>query len=197
MRSSNRRATLAAVVLAAGLVAACGPAAPASLPVTPRPTPLITPDPHLSEPVSIDEVYKLLDQAGLRITANTATLGTDGITIKRINATYADWPLVLTQYSSSAALLADAKFDTSKPPRLGESPYNMAGLNILAEFGPHSTNDRTPAPPSADKREAAIALAEAMDPLLGPLSQRSTEPLPLPTPLTTPAPPTPTALPSS
>jgi hypothetical protein len=142
----------------------------------------------LSEPASVDDVLRKLAVAGLRITTNTASVGTDGVTVKRINATYADWPLVLTQYTSSAALQIDARFDLGKPPRQGESPYMIAGLNILAEFGPHSTNDRTPAPPEAAKADAALKLALAMHPLLGPLRQRSTAPIPLPTPVATPVP---------
>jgi hypothetical protein len=189
MRRSNLWATLAAAMLVAGLVASCGPAAPASLPATPKPTPVITPDPHLSEPASIDKVYQLLARAGLRITANTATVGTDGITIKRINATYAEWPLVMTEFSSSGALQAAAKFDLGRPPRQGESPYIIGGLNLLFEFGPHSTNDRTPAPPSPSHRAAAAELVEALHPLLHPLAQRSTEPVTLPTPVPTPVPP--------
>jgi hypothetical protein len=189
MRRSNLWATLAAAMLVVGLVASCGPAAPASQPVTPRPTPVITPDPHLAEPASIDKVYQLLARAGLRITANTATVGTDGITVKRINATYAEWPLVMTEYSSSSALQKAARFDQARPPRQGESPYIIGGLNLLFEFGPHSTNDRTPAPPSPSHRAAAMELVEALHPLLHPLAQRSTEPVPLPTPVPTPVPP--------
>ncbi len=186
MRRSNRRATLAAVVLAAGLAAACGPSAPPSVPVTPRPTPVITPDPHLTEPASVDKVYQTLAREGLRITANTATLGTDGVTVKRINATYAEWPLVLTEFKSAAALQVAARFDTGQPPRQGESPYMIAGLNILVEFGPHLSNSGAPEPPSPAHAAAAAQLVDALHPLLHPLSQRSTEPLVLPTPVAAP-----------
>lgn len=147
----------------------------------------------MTEPASVDEVLKKLVVAKLRITANTASVGTDGITVKRINATYGDWPLVLTQYTTSAALQVAARFDLGKPPRQGESPYMIAGLNILLEFGPHSTNEKAPPVPDADKREAAIALVNVLHPLIGPLRQRSTEALPLPTPAATPVP---TAAPS-
>jgi hypothetical protein len=196
MRRSNLWANLAAAMLVAGLAASCGPAAPASQAPTPIPTPVITPDPHLADPASIDKVYQLLARAGLRITANTATVGTDGITVKRINATYAEWPLVMTEYSSSSALQKDARFDQNRPPRQGESPYTIGGLNLLFEFGPHSTNDRTPAPPSPAHKAAAMKLVEALHPLLHPLAQRSTEPLPLPTPVPTPVPPTAAPAPS-
>jgi hypothetical protein len=65
----------------------------------------------------------------------------------------------------------------------------IAGLNLLFEYGPHSTNDRTPSPPSPAHRAAATKLVEALHPLLHPLAQRSTEPLALPTPVPTPVPP--------
>jgi len=142
----------------------------------------------MTEPASVDEVLKKLAVAKLRITANTASVGTDGVTVKKINATYGDWPMILTQFTTSAALQVAARFDLGKPPRQGESPYMFAGLNILVEFGPHSANDKVPAAPSADKREAAIALVNALHPLIGPLRQRSTEAVPLPTPAATPAP---------
>jgi hypothetical protein len=142
----------------------------------------------MSEPASVDEVLKKLAVAKLRITANTASVGTDGVTVKRINATYGDWPMVLTQFTTSAALEVAARFDLGQPPRQGDSPYMIAGLNILVEFGPHSTNDKAPTAPDAAKREAAIALVNALHPLIGPLRQRSTEALPLPTPAATPAP---------
>jgi hypothetical protein len=142
----------------------------------------------MSEPASVDEVLRKLATAGLRITANTASVGTDGITVKRINATYADWPLLLTQFTTSGDLQVAARFDLGRPPIQGESPYMIAGLNILAEFGPNSSNNKAPAPPEAAKREAAIRLVNALHPLIGPLRQRSTEAVPLPTPVATPTP---------
>lgn len=188
MRRSNRGSTVAAFALVAGLVAACGPGGSGAASPSPQPTPLITPNPHLAEPASVDDVYQELAKAGLRITANTATIGTDGITVKRINATYANWPLVLTEFKSTNALQIAARFDSGQPPRQGESPYMIAGMNILLEFGPHSTNDKTPAPPETDKVDAALDLVRALHPLVGPLEQRSTQPLPLPTQMPTPAP---------
>ncbi|HEV8490241.1 MAG TPA: hypothetical protein VGQ58_10690 [Candidatus Limnocylindrales bacterium] len=196
MRRSNRGSIVAAFALVVGLASACGPGGSGSVSPSPQPTPLITPDPHLQDPASVDDVYQELAKAGLRITANTATIGTDGVTVKRINATYANWPLVLTEFKSTSARRVAARFDSGKPPRQGESPYMIAGMNILLEFGPHSTNDKTPAPPESAKVDAALDLVRALDPLLGPLEQRSTQPLPLPTPVLTPAPPTAAPAPS-
>ena len=194
MRKSNRGIVLTGLVLAAAMTAACGATPGASGALVPTPTPLVTPDPHLADPASVDVVIRTLNQWGMRITPNTASAGAGGEPVKRVNATYSDWPLVITQFSSAAALRETTGFDPAKPPRLEESPYIIVGLNILVEFGPHSDNDRTPAPPSPAKREAAITLIGALHPLLGPLAQRSTEALPLPgvptrpTPEPTPAP---------
>jgi hypothetical protein len=180
MRNPNRGRIVAALMLSAALVVGCGTTAVPSLAPTVPPTPLIIPDPHLTEPASVDDVIRALTGSGLRITPNMASTGPGGEPVKRVNTTYSDWPLVLTQFSSSAALREVGEFDASEPPVRGESPYIIVGLNIMIEFGPHSTNDRTPAPPSEQKRAAAVALVAALHPLLGPLAQRSTDPVELP-----------------
>jgi hypothetical protein len=180
MRKSNRGRVVARLVLSAVLAAGCGGTAVPSVAPSSPPTPLITADPHLTEPASIDTVIRALTGAGLRITPNMASTGPGGEPVKRINATYSDWPLVLTQFTSAAALRDVGAFDASKPPIRGESPYIIVGLNVMIEFGPHSTNDRTPAPPTEQKRAAAIALVAALHPLIGPLAQRSTDPVELP-----------------
>jgi hypothetical protein len=180
MRTSNRGIPFAraAVALALVVASACGGAT-----ATPEPAgssgPVITPDPHLSEPVSIDALYRMLGSAGIRITPNTASKGPHGEPVKRIVGTYRDWPIVLSQYSSHAKLTAEANFDVKVPPGRGEAPYIIGGLNILIEFGPRITNDASPAPPPDDKQKAMMALVNFLDPLVGPLSQRSVVPLPI------------------
>jgi hypothetical protein len=181
-RSNHRRVRIGlATAVAAALVAACGATAAPSPSATARPTPVITPDPHLDAPASVDDVFRLLQQAGIRITPNTASAGPGGEPVKSINATYADWPLVLTQFSTAEALVAAASFDPSTPPAVGDPPYVLIGMNIQVEYGPHTTNQRTPAPPSDLQQAAAAALVAALDPLIGPLTQRSVLPVPLPT----------------
>jgi hypothetical protein len=171
---------MVAAVIATLVVGACGAsAAPSSAP-TARPTPLVTPDPHLAAPASVDDLFRLLGGADIRITPNTATGFPGGDPVKRINATYANWPLVLTEYTSVDTLTNLSRFDPKKPPRRGESPYILAGMNILIEYGPQVTNDLEPAPPDPNRRAAFLALVAALDPLIGPLRQRSVEPVPLP-----------------
>jgi hypothetical protein len=180
MRTSNRGARVSTTAAALALVvalAACGGSTG-----TPPPSsagPIVTPDPHLAEPVSVDALYRMLGAAGIHITPNTASTGPNGEPVKRIVGTYRDWPLVLTQYTTHQALKTQAKFDAKVPPGRGEAPYIVEGLNILIEFGPRITNDRSPAPPPDDKRDAMIALVGVLNPLLGPLGQRTVVPLPI------------------
>ncbi|HEY7522048.1 MAG TPA: hypothetical protein VH720_00125 [Candidatus Limnocylindrales bacterium] len=174
------RAVVALVIALAPLAVVACSGAPAATP-TPTPAPAVatpTPDPHLADPASVDDVYRRLSAAGLRITANTATAGAEPV--MRVSATYRDWPLILTQYTSSAALLAAARFDPASPPRRGQAPYRIVGLNILVEYGPSVTNTRTPPIADEQRRTAAIALIEVLDDLLGPLQQSAVDPLPLP-----------------
>lgn len=159
-------------------LAACGGGAASPSP-TPEPTPVVTPDPHLTDPVDVDELYIKLQVADLDITANTASAGPGGEPIKRINATYAGWPLIVSAYSSAEALLATANFDPGQPPVRGQAPYALAGLNILVEYGPRTANEAVTEPDAAH-RAAALALVDVLDPLLGPLAQQSLEPLRIP-----------------
>jgi hypothetical protein len=182
MRRSNRRIPRITTAVALALATfASGCAAPAS---TPPPSqvaaPVVTPDPHLAEPASVDQLYTLVATAGIKITPNTASTGAHGEPIKRIVGTYSDWPIVLSQYSSGKVLKTEARFDPAVPPGQGEAPYIVVGLNILIEFGPRIVNTRNPEKPPTDKQKAMMALVAVLDPLLGPLSQRSVVPLKLP-----------------
>jgi hypothetical protein len=187
MRTSNQKlsvASRAVLAVIAGVVvlttlAGCGSAV-ATPPPTLQPTPSATPDPRLTEPASVDVVYRKLGAAGLRITPNTAGRGQGGEPLKRINATYRDWPLIISEFSSSVALLEYTKFDASQGPRRGDAPYRIVGLNILVEYGPQVTNGAAPVAADAPRKEAAISLVTLLYVLLGPLQQSSVEPLPLP-----------------
>lgn len=178
-RPTPVRLLLASMVVA-GVFLACSTPPPASPPPSPTVAPTASPDPHLSEPASVDELFRKMSGAGLRITANTATSGRDAEPVKQVNATYSDWPLIITQFSSRAALVETTRFDPAKPPRRGQAPYRLVGLNILVEYGPRVTNSELPPAPDPARRVAAIALVEVLDLLLGPLQQSAVEPVPLP-----------------
>ncbi len=198
MRSSNRsvsrHAGLAVLAIAVSIVTlACGSSASPSPPPTGAPpTPVITPDPHLSAPASVDAVFSALGSSGLQITANTASKGPGGEPEKLINATYAGWPLILSQFSTADALRKVTKFDPRVAPTHGDAPYAIVGLNILVEFGPKTSTLKTPVLPDAHRQAAALVLVAALDRLLGPLAERSVMPLALPgasvAPATSPTP---------
>lgn len=168
------------IALMAATVAACSAGATATPVPTPVPTPVVTPDPHLVEPAAADEVYRKLTAAGLRITPNSASSAPGHEPLKRINATFEGWPLILSEFSSAGALAKAAGVDRGAEPGRDEPPFAISGLNILVEFGPRAVSRPKPDLPDDRRRAAALALAQALDPLLGPLSVRAVESLPLP-----------------
>lgn len=160
---------------AAMLLTACASPAPPSASPTARPTPVITPDPHLVEPATADDVFRAIRSGDLRLTVNNATAGdAKSALVKRINADIANWPLVISQYRSSTDLRKAAKWDAKKPPVGGNPPYAFVGLNILIEFGPVTGK---PAAPDQARREQAQKLVALIDPLLWPMEQRSLVPV--------------------
>jgi hypothetical protein len=188
MRHSNhairagRPGALVLTGLLAVSVAACGPAVAPSVEPTARPTPVITPDPHLTEPVTADEIFVAIGPIDLPFVANNASPGREGDPmVKRINADLGNWPLIITEFRSSAALRAATGWDASRPPVQGDPPFAFVGLNILVEFGP-STGVRLDAPDPARQEQAKLLVA-ILDPLLWPLEQRSVVPVPTRTPV--------------
>lgn len=181
----SRSASLIVVGL---FVVACGSAPPTVAPVTPKPTPVITPNPHLTAPASADAVFTAIARAGLPISGNNATAGRDPV--KSISATFGGWPMRLSEYRSAASLAKAKPWTAGDRPGKRESPVAMIGLNILIEWGP-STGARPPAL-SAAQVEAMNEFLKVIDPYIGPLVVRTTTKLTVP--VATPAPtPTPSA----
>jgi len=154
---------------------------PSSAPaVTARPTPLITPDPHLTEPATADAVFTAIGSGELPLVANNATVGGPASpVVKRINADIGNWPLIISQYRSSDILRSTIKWKAAGKPAQGNAPYTFVGLNIVIEFGPTTGKLATPDATRQDQAERLIAL---VDPLLWPLEQRSVAPLTTKTP---------------
>ncbi len=183
------------LVVVTAIAVACGSAAPTPPPPTTAPTPTATPDPHLSEPASVDRVYTELRKAGLSIAANNGDSGTEPVA--RLNLTYDGWPLILEQYSSTEALRTKSGFVADRLPEFGDAAYTFAGMNILAMYGPQVQNT-APALPEARFIAAAGKLVAALYPLIGPLQQRSVAPVDLPGAFASPSPsPTPTPKPTT
>ena len=181
MRIAARRGTarlVATIVVTLAVAAACGGTPPsASPPATPAPTPLITPDPHLPDPATADQVFLALGAAGIKMTANNAASGpADGPLVKRINATFLGWPLTVTQYRTTAALQELTAWAPDELPGQGEPSVAIAGLNILVEWG--ATTGAQPQDPAGPQIQGLIDLAAAMDVLLSPLQARSVVPVP-------------------
>jgi len=184
-----RAASTVALVVTSLLLAACGSAPAGSGVPSTAPTPLVTPDPHLKEPVTADQIYSALGAARLGIVANNANAGGGNPDIvKQINADIGSWPLRIIEYQSSAALAKALKWAPGDAPGGDESPYAFAGMNVLIQFGPISA--RAPSAPEALRQQAAAAIVAALDPLLWPLLQRSVVPIPsrTPVPVATPVP---------
>ena len=156
------------MVITVSVLSACGGGPPSAAPSAARATPVITPDPHLAEPATADAVFIALAKAGLKMTANNADAGgPDSGLVKRINATYLGWPLLVSQYQTSAALSkATDWFDGDKPSQ-GQAPVSIVGLNILVEWGPTTGAE----PPTLDptRMDGLRDMASTLDALLSPL----------------------------
>jgi hypothetical protein len=140
------------------------------------PTPAPTPVAHLSEPAKADNVYLALLAAGLKIAPNNASTGGPGREpVKRINATYAGWPLAISQFTSTKSLRDSTKWKGTTPGK-GEASIAFMGLNILVQWGP--TTGSTPKKPDERQLAAAEALHEALDLLVSPLAARTIVPIP-------------------
>ncbi len=162
----------ATLIVALAVAAACADAPPSAPPPTAAPTPVITPDPHLADPATADQVFLALGAAGLRLTANNAASGPpDGPLVKRINATFLGWPLTVSQYRTTAALQELTAWAPDERPGQGEPSVAIAGLNILVEWG--ATTGAQPKDPAGPQIQGLIDLATAMDVLLSPLRARS------------------------
>jgi hypothetical protein len=183
LRISNLRAPLSAaivVILLTVILAGCGESATPIPEPTPTPAPSVKADVHLDDPATASDVFEGLQVAGLAIAPNNASGGSDREPREEINATYAGWPLTISSFSTVDALRELSGFRADAAPGLGAPPYRIVGLNVLVSFGP-ATEDRTPVAPESRYALAAQALADALDTLIGPLEQSSTEPLRLPT----------------
>jgi hypothetical protein len=166
----------AALIAAAVLVAACGGAQPSAAP-TAAPTPVVTPNPHLPSPATAQQVFSGLGKAGVRITANTASLGAEGSdVVTKIYATYLGWPLDVTQYSSTTALSKVTEWPADEPPGKGEPAVALAGMNILITWGP-TVSGAKPGKPDGRQSDGLRELVSALDPLLSPLRARAIVPV--------------------
>ncbi len=136
---------------------------------------------HLSEPAAADAVFRALNKAGFTVVASTAGSGGTGHEpVRRITATFEDWPLVVSEYSSTKALAKAKPWKSGMKPGPGEPPIAFIGLNILIEWGP--TNGGRPKKPGDRALVSAVSLVKVIDPLLSPLKARTIVPVSMPKP---------------
>ena len=129
-------------------------------------------------PATAQDVFNGLGRAGLRITPNTATAGSDGgAVVTRINATYLGWPLDVTQYRTAADLAKAADWEAGEAPGRGEPPVALAGYNILVTLGAVRGRRQAAEARRAARPPALDALVAALDGLLSPLRTRTVVPV--------------------
>ena len=151
MRVSNHvvRAGVALVTVALTL-GACSNAPPSIAPATARATPAVT----------ADQVFTAIRVGDLPLSVINATSGDpNSPVVKRINADIGNWPLVISEFRSSAALREATGWDAAAPPQQGDPPYSFVGMNVLT--------------PDIRRQDQARILAGLIDPLLWPMEQRS------------------------
>lgn len=196
-RRSASAAAFPRLALLALVVAACAGAPPSPSP-SPIPTPVVTPNPHLGDSATAQEVFNGLGRAGLVITPNTATSGSkDGAVVTRIFATYLGWPLDVTEYRTSDALDKVATWTPGEGPGRGEPPVTVAGANILVTWGPTASGAK-PTMPDDRQTEGLADLVGALERLLAPLRARTNSAVAITPPVAVaPSPPTTTPAPKA
>jgi hypothetical protein len=172
-RSVGRSAPVISVVglLLVLIAGGCGPTAAAPSSPTPLPTPVITPDPHLTGPITADQVFGIIKASQLIVYSTNATEGPAPV-VKRINADLDGWQLRITSYSTTASLQRSRTWKPGSAPGRGEPPYTFAALNVLIEYGP-TRNGVAPAPPDDAHQAIAATLVAILDPLVWPIDQHS------------------------
>ena len=119
------------------------------------------PNPHLPTHATVKQVFAGLGKAGLRITANTATLGAEGTdVVTKVYGTYLGWPFEITEYRSEKALSKALAWQTGEAPGTGEPPIAIAGSNILIVWGPRSPG---PSRASSAHRRSMVSATRARD----------------------------------
>lgn len=164
------------VVIAVGvfMVTRGGPQASAT--ASAAPAPIVTPNPHLPSTATAQQVFNGLGHAGLKVTAHTASAGTDNTIVTKIFATYLGWPLDVTQFSSAHALTEAETWTSGTPPEKGDPPVTIAGGNILIIWGPINAG-RAPEPLDDRQKAGLQPLVSALEALLSPLRTRTTVPV--------------------
>lgn len=191
-------------ILVAGLIAlsACGPSAgPASLPASGASgaaSAAATPNLHIVGSVDANRIFQLLAAAHLSVHQETLQgPGPKGEPTATLFIVDGSIKVSIDQFSSPKAVAVAGYTEGSRPVK-GDASYTIWAANIVIHIGNRAAT-ALPAGPDGATQAAANEIARAIDPYIGPLTQRSVVPLDLPStaqPAATAEPtPTPTATP--
>ena len=172
-------------ILVAGLIAvsACGPSTgPASLPAggaSGAAASAAIPNLHITGSVDANRIFQLL--AAARLPVHQETLqgpGPKGEPTATLFIVDGSIKVSIDQFSSPKAVAA-AGYTAGSRPVKGDTPYTIWASNIVIHIGNRSAT-ALPAGPDGATQAAANEIARAIDPYIGPLTQRSVVPLELP-----------------
>jgi hypothetical protein len=155
-----------------------------------------TPNLHIDGSVDANRIFQLLASAHLSVHQETlqgpGPKGEPNATLFIVDGSI---KVSIDSFSSAAAVVA-AGYTNGSHTVKGDAPYTMWAANIVIHVGNRQPT-ALPAGTDAATQAAASEIARAIDPYIGPLTQRSVVPIELPsTPEPPVATPTPTATPT-
>jgi hypothetical protein len=172
-------------ILVAGLVAisACGPdsASTASVSTNASGAPPVQPTAniHIDGSVDANRIFQLLAAARLPVHQETlqgpGPKGEPNATLFIVDGSI---KVSIDQFSSPRAV-ATAGYTAGSRPVRGDAPYTLWAANIVIHIG-NRQSGALPAGPDGATVAAAGEIARAIDPYIGPLTQRSVVALQLP-----------------
>lgn len=183
------------------MVTACGPSNTVSAPPpgggSGSSAAPATPNLHIVGAVDANRIFQLLAAAHLSVHQETlqgpGPHGEPNATLFIVDGSI---KVAIDSFSSPKAV-ADAGYTAGSRPVKGDAPYTLWATNIVIHIG-NMQDGALPAGPDTATQVAAEEIARAIDPYIGPLTQRSVVPIQLPS---TPEPPvvtpTPTAPPTA
>jgi hypothetical protein len=196
-----RRTGIGLATLVAGLlvVAACGPTTTAATAPSgggsgasgAAPAPNL----HITGSVDANRIFQLLAAAHLSVHQETLQgAGPKGEPNATLFIVDGSIKVSIDSFSSPTAV-ANAGYTRGSRPVRGDAPYTLWASNIVIHVG-NQQPGAFPAGPDQATTFAAEEIARAIDPYIGPLTQRSVTPIVLPstpepaaaTPVPTPAP---------
>jgi len=170
-------------VCVALLAVACGGGAATPPPASLAPPASPTPNRHMVGNLDPNRIFQVLAAGNQSIHQESISSGPTGEPVVVLFLRDGTQPLAIAQFSSAKAR-EEAGYTAGSAIGKGDSPYTFWAGNIVIQLGALE-KDAIPAPPGQDLQKLAAELVAKIDPYIGPLYQRSVQPISLPS---TPAP---------